>query len=79
MYAFLQKKSRTTLTSIKIKATVPPTLSSSNTFDYTWRDPYNRQCFDIPTNLKIYVPRDFIDDYKTKWSYYSGVIVGYDF
>lgn len=79
MYAFLQKKSRTTLTSIKIKATVPPTLSSSNTFDYTWRDPYNRQCFDIPTNLKIYVPRDFIDDYKTKWSYYSRVIVGYDF
>ena len=79
MYAFLQKTSETTLTSIKIKATVPPALSS-NTFDYTWRSQsYNIQYFDIPTNLKIYVPRDFIDDYKTKWSYYSGVIVGYDF
>jgi hypothetical protein len=79
-YAFLQRTSETTLATIKIKATIPPSLSSSHVFDYTWRSQsYNTQYFSTPTKLKIYVPEDFINDYKTAWSEYRDEIVGYDF
>ena len=31
------------------------------------------------STLKVYVPRDSLEAYKTRWSYYASYIVGYDF
>ena len=52
------------LVSITIKATVPPTLGGNN-------------CFDITNNCTIYVPAESVDAYKTAeyWSEYASRIV----
>ena len=63
LYAFYDCSS---LESIYCKPTIPPTLGG-NAF------------YKISSTAKIYVPRESVDVYKSRWSTYASKITGYDF
>lgn len=75
--AFQQNK-ESVLSSFYIKATVPPALPSHALHAY-YTGNYGTINYTMPSSLCIYVPEESVDVYKTKWSEYSGKIVGYDF
>ena len=73
-----QQNNESVLSSFYIKATVPPALPSHALHAY-YTGNYGTINYTMPSSLCIYVPEESVDVYKTKWSEYSGKIVGYDF
>ena len=72
-YAFFKS---TSLKNVYVKSTTPPSIGKW-AFCYE-KSAYHYQYPPIP-NLKIYVPMNSVEDYKTQWSLYADNIVGYEY
>lgn len=77
-YAFLYKGDIENREALYVKAITPPAMSNG-ALDHVKVVNSVTATVTIPTNLVIYVPRNAVNDYKSQWSRYSSIIVGYDF
>ena len=77
-YAFLYKGDIESREALYVKAITPPAMSNG-ALDHVKVVNSATATVTIPTNLVIYVPRNAVNDYKSQWSRYSSIIVGYDF